>query len=239
DALKNKFSELPQCLSELDDLASHCIAKLEFYDCDPQSAKDYKEKEKELQKIVHELNKLENKSEMIEGKTNNLKNEVINKIQSFIAPLNQKFSLLFKEFNCEGKINFEHECLESTDWKLNILVKFRENSRLELLTSYRQSGGEKSLTTILFLLALQSVSPAPFRLVDEINQGMDKYNEKLVHNTLVSLCKLDSSQFFIITPKIVPGLEFSENMKVHIVFSGNFEEKNSSFVNYKSKYLGE
>lgn len=183
------------------------------------------------------MNNLENDAEVLEEKILLLKNEITSKIYKFIEPLNAKFSSFFKKFNCEGKIVFEEEGLDSCDWKLNIFVKFRDNSKLELLTSYRQSGGEKSLTTILFLLALQSISPAPFRLVDEINQGMDKFNEQLVHNTLVSLCEVDSPQFFIITPKIVPGLEFSENMKVHIVFSGNFSPNESNFTGYKMKCL--
>lgn len=33
-----------------------------------------------------------------------------------------------------------------------------------------QSGGERALTTALFLLALQEVTHYPFRIVDEINQ---------------------------------------------------------------------
>jgi hypothetical protein len=51
-----------------------------------------------------------------------------------------------------------------------IRVKFRENEELQLLTGTRQSGGERSVSTILYLLALQGVTVTPFRVVDEINQ---------------------------------------------------------------------
>lgn len=36
-----------------------------------------------------------------------------------------------------------------------IKVKFREGEDLQLMTSHRQSGGERSVSTILYLMALQ------------------------------------------------------------------------------------
>ena len=41
-----------------------------------------------------------------------------------------------------------------------------------MLTGLRQSGGEKSVSTMLYLVALTGVTVTPFRVVDEINQGM-------------------------------------------------------------------
>ena len=35
-----------------------------------------------------------------------------------------------------------------------------------------QSGGEKSVTTALYIMALQEMTQVPFRCVDEINQGL-------------------------------------------------------------------
>lgn len=39
-----------------------------------------------------------------------------------------------------------------------------------MLNAQRQSGGERSVSTILYLVALQDVAACPFRVVDEINQ---------------------------------------------------------------------
>ncbi len=36
------------------------------------------------------------------------------------------------------------------------------------------------MSTILYLIALQDVTVTPFRVVDEINQGMDPINERKV-----------------------------------------------------------
>ena len=38
---------------------------------------------------------------------------------------------------------------------VQIKVKFREHEDMQLLTAHRQSGGERSVSTILYLIALQ------------------------------------------------------------------------------------
>ena len=60
------------------------------------------------------------------------------------------------------------------------LTRYRENEQLSVLDSHRQSGGERAVSTIFYLMALQSLARAPFRVVDEINQGMDPRNERQV-----------------------------------------------------------
>ena len=50
------------------------------------------------------------------------------------------------------------------------------------MTAHHQSGGERSVATALYMLALQELTTVPFRCVDEINQGMDARNERWVTN---------------------------------------------------------
>jgi hypothetical protein len=63
----------------------------------------------------------------------------------------------------------------------------RENEPLTTLDSHRQSGGERAVSTIFYLMSLQSLTKSPFRVVDEINQGMDPRNERLVHKRMVGI----------------------------------------------------
>jgi len=51
-------------------------------------------------------------------------------------------------------------------------VSFREGEELHVLNEQRQSGGERSVSTMMYLVALTGVTITPFRVVDEINQGM-------------------------------------------------------------------
>lgn len=70
---------------------------------------------------------------------------------------------------CAGEIRVT-ETEDYATWTLDILVKFRSSEKLQQLTAHRQSGGERSLTTILYLMSLVEYARAPFSLVDEINQ---------------------------------------------------------------------
>jgi hypothetical protein len=62
-----------------------------------------------------------------------------------------------------------------------------------VLDSHRQSGGERAVSTIFYLMALQALARAPFRVVDEINQGMDPRNERLVHERMVAVACADAA----------------------------------------------
>lgn len=126
------------------------------------------------------------------------------------------------------------------DWKLEILVKFRENSELKVLDHQSQSGGERAVSTIFFIMSLQGLTNAPFRIVDEINQGMDPKNEKMAHKYLVhTACKTNLSQYFLVTPKLLTGLFYHPDMVVHCIFTGPFLRENDgkkelAFLNFKS-----
>lgn len=72
------------------------------------------------------------------------------------------------------------------EWGIEIRVAFRENHKLQVLSARVQSGGERSVSTIMYLMALQDMMVAPFRCVDEINQGLDERNERLVFKRIVT-----------------------------------------------------
>jgi chromosome segregation ATPase len=72
-------------------------------------------------------------------------------------------------------------------------------------------------------MALQSLARSPFRVVDEINQGMDPRNERMVHERMVEIaCKEHTSQYFLITPKLLTGLRYDRRMKVLCIASGEY-----------------
>jgi chromosome segregation ATPase len=79
------------------------------------------------------------------------------------------------------------------------------------------------VSTMLYLIALQELSKSPFRVVDEINQGMDPRNERKVHSEIVhAACGPDSSQYFLITPKLLPNLEYRDEMTVLVIANGTW-----------------
>lgn len=50
----------------------------------------------------------------------------------------------------------------------------------------------------------QDLQYSPFRVVDEINQGMDSNNERKVFSRIVkNSCGADRKQYFLVTPKLL------------------------------------
>ena len=99
---------------------------------------------------------------------------------------------------------------------------------LQDLSKGTQSGGEKSVTTAVYMMALQELTQVPFRCVDEINQGkrfemkflslhlvclgMDERNERAIWAQLLKVCKEHQAQYFYMAPKFPYSLPFNEQV---------------------------
>ena len=70
---------------------------------------------------------------------------------------------------CKGRVTLQTGA-DMKKWGLVVLVAFRADQEPVQLGD-TQSGGERAVSTMLFLLAMQHTTPLPFRVVDEINQG--------------------------------------------------------------------
>jgi structural maintenance of chromosomes protein 5 len=147
-------------------------------------------------------------------------------VDEIIAVISGKFERFFSKIGCAGKVTLgipQDDPSDYSSYSLSILVKFRDTEDLQRLTGQRQSGGEKSVSTILYLLSLQELSRAPFRVVDEINQGMDTTNERKIHALIVETAtetQVKQAQYFLITPKLLTGLEYHEKMHILCIFNG-------------------
>ncbi|KAK3393065.1 SMC5-like protein [Podospora didyma] len=153
-------------------------------------------------------------------KIDTIKSQWEPKLDELVGQINDAFSYNFEQISCAGEVGV-HKDEEFDKWAIEIRVKFRENETLQRLDQHRQSGGERAVSTIFYLMSLQSMAQAPFRVVDEINQGMDPRNERMVHERMVEIaCREHTSQYFLITPKLLSGLRYDERMRVHTIVSG-------------------
>ena len=85
--------------------------------------------------------------------------------------INKAFQCYYQNNNCDGKVVLAENPDDFSQYALDIYVKYRKEGHLRKLEGHFQSGGEKSVATMLFLLCLQNVTDTPFRVVDEINQA--------------------------------------------------------------------
>ncbi|MEW5302675.1 MAG: hypothetical protein WDW36_005436 [Sanguina aurantia] len=142
-------------------------------------------------------------------------------LKGMVEAINATFTKNFASIGCVGEIQLQED-VDYDKFAIQIRVKFRENEDLQLLNGTRQSGGERSVSTILYLIALQGITVTPFRVVDEINQGMDPINERKVFIHLVeSSCRPGTPQCFLLTPKLLPGLPFTHDIHTLIIMNGS------------------
>jgi len=220
-ALGELFATLPNTLEQLDEAIAEAKARADVsYSTNPKVIEEYEARCKEIEtlegKLQSEQNQLNNEINRVEE----LKKEWLPTLQEMMEKINKSFSKYFDEIGCSGEVQLqEHEDFDK--YGIAIRVKFRQSDKLHNLNAHLQSGGERSVSTMLYLIALQDLTECPFRLVDEINQGMDPYNERMIFQQVVECaCHPGRPQYFLITPKLLPDLYFAPQVTVLCVFNG-------------------
>ncbi|KAF9987172.1 Structural maintenance of chromosomes protein 5 [Modicella reniformis] len=214
-------------LEELEDMLAGETAKAALHYTPNQSVIDkYEQRQGEIKVAREKVEIKEKKLTKIAADIEAIRGPWYTKVTDLVVQISKGFSNSFERIGCAGEVKLgEHEDYDK--WCIEILVKFRDAEKLQKLTGQRQSGGERSVSTIMYLMALQALSNASFRVVDEINQGMDPRNERLVHSQLVEkACARDTAQYFLITPKLLPNLDYHERMKVLCIYNGEWLDEN-------------
>ncbi|XP_003366260.1 conserved hypothetical protein [Trichinella spiralis] len=183
----------------------------------------------ENEKMTTEFTSLENKVKELNFAYQNSKLEFVNAMGNAIGEISKQFCRFMFKLDATGEICLENCPTErSCDYGLIIKVKFSGNRSLRKLDHMRQSGGERCISTMLYMLALQKSCKVPFRFLDEINQGVDEQNERLLMqliNSLVQELKSDTagghstctSQYFLLSPKVLRDDSYGDYCKVGFV----------------------
>lgn len=220
--------------------------------------KEFEDRERQIQKLREKLADFQNQLADYDHAINEIRGKWEPRLDALVRKISDAFSDSFARIGCAGQVtldkpedppgpNGEPGGSNFDEWSIQIQVKFREHENLSLLDSHRQSGGERAVSTIFYLMALQSLSASPFRVVDEINQGMDPRNERMVHEHMVDIaCAGPSggsggdddvgggggSQYFLITPKLLSGLVYKPGMKVLCIVSGEHMPEDYNLVDF-------
>lgn len=184
---------------------------------------EYRERQASLQENEKIVQEAEEVQERIRAKIGESAEEWRSAVDDMIGRVDERFRQLFESINCKGSVQLHvptEDPLDFDKYELAIKVAFRTGEEPQLLGT-RQSGGERSVSTMLYLLSFQGLSQAPFRLVDEINQGMDEEYERRTYTLIVQTAtRLGNGQYFLISPKLLRGLEYSERMRILFVYNG-------------------
>ena len=155
----------------------------------------YENIESEHKSLVEKVSLLDKEKEdvinmmtEIEGK----KKRIFLKTYKEIA---ENFKRIFIQLSTKGDAYLD---LEDKDNPLNggLLIKVRL-AGTKFLDLHSLSGGEKTLTALAFIFAIQEHQPASFYLLDEVDAALDKANSQLLSKLLAKYAQ--NSQYIVIS----------------------------------------
>ncbi|KRY11751.1 Structural maintenance of chromosomes protein 5 [Trichinella patagoniensis] len=221
--LSDSVDELNENIKIIEDILRNADPSIE------KDAAEYMRLCAENEKMTAEFTSLENKVKELNFAYQNSKLEFVHAMDNAIGEISKQFCRFMFKLDATGEICLENCPTErSCDYGLIIKVKFSGNRSLRKLDHMRQSGGERCISTMLYMLALQKSCKVPFRFLDEINQGVDEQNERLLMqliNSLVQELKSDTagghstctSQYFLLSPKVLRDDSYGDYCKVGFV----------------------
>lgn len=148
--------------------------------------KEFEDFRNNVDRIVSEKNAIEESVRKIEEKRLEVFNVTLQKIS-------KHFTEVYREVTGgEGQLMLDNP----KDTESGLLLMASPPGK-RLLNIDSQSGGEKTLTAISFLFAIQRVIPTPFYILDEIDAALDEANSNKILELLKSNAK--KMQFIMIT----------------------------------------
>ena len=138
--------------------------------------KEYEQDEKKYIQLIEEVEKR--------------KKEVFIEVYEKVA---KNYEEMYKNIGGTGKLSLENP---DNPFEGGLLIDASPRGK-SLQTLDVMSGGEKSLTALAFLFAIQRLTPAPFYVLDEVDAALDTKNAGLIGEMVSSAS--NESQFVVIS----------------------------------------
>jgi len=178
--LKEKIIKYKAEIKKLGALNMRAIEEFEKY------KKEYEELKEKVERIIEEKYAILKVIDEIESKRKE-------KFMELFEKVNKEFRDIYHRFTeGEGYLALE----EPGNIYSGLLIKAKPKGK-RMLGIDSLSGGEKTVTAIAFLLAVQRCKPSFFVLLDEIDAALDKENTKKVIDAIKEFSK--EQQYIIIT----------------------------------------
>ena len=179
---KRRISELKNAIKALGDVNVNAI-------------EEYKETSERYVFLTSQRDDIKAAEDTLIGIINDLDAEMRKQFEEEFVHIKEQFDAVFKELFGGGKGTLE---LTDSDNVLEAgICIIAQPPGKKLQNMMQLSGGEKALTAIALLFAIQNLKPSPFCLVDEIEAALDDSNVKRFAKYLNKLTK--ETQFIVIT----------------------------------------
>jgi chromosome segregation protein len=161
------------------------------------AAQQYESQKEGYKHLSVRIGELEREKLAILEFMNELERKKLDTFMSAYNKVNETFQSIFREMTGEGNGRMVLDNPENPfEGGLDVLLQFPGKTELTIGSA---SGGEKSVSTVCYLLALQQIHPMPFYVMDEIDAHLDVLNAKRLATLIRSRSSM--SQFIVISLK--------------------------------------
>ncbi|NXK04234.1 SMC6 protein, partial [Herpetotheres cachinnans] len=141
------------------------------------------------------------------------------------------FDRLLRIRACSGKILFDHK-----NETLSITVQPREEDKASLNDVRSLSGGERSFSTVCFILSLWSITESPFRCLDEFDVYMDMVNRRIAMDMILKVADSQRHrQFILLTPQNMSSVPTSSRIRILRMQDPERGQRTLNFQNRKER----
>ncbi|KAL7120493.1 hypothetical protein ACP275_02G126400 [Erythranthe tilingii] len=227
--LEQAFLKMPTTVEDLEAAIQDTISEANsILFLNHNILEEYESRQKKIEELEDKQGTNERELNTRLDEINALKESWLPTLRTLVTRINETFNHNFQEMAVAGEVSLDERDTDFDQYGILIKVKFRQTGQLQVLSAHHQSGGERSVSTILYLVSLQDLTNCPFRVVDEINQGMDPINERKMFQQLVrAASQPNTPQCFLLTPKLLPNLEYSDACSILTVMNGPWIEQPS------------
>jgi len=135
-------------------------------------------------------------------------------VENFLVQLGDRYNDILNSIGASGTVRLV-EARDIEKGGLELLVSFK-GGKPTPIDGLTQSGGERSVALMAFLLALQQHIKSPFRAIDEFDVHLDPRNREMVSDLIVSSFKeAKEEQYLAITPGQIEAVR--DNVHVIVV----------------------
>ena len=202
-------SRQPYEVSEELKLVSAHIQKMQ--DVPDDAEKIYNDYSGNIEELKVKLAKLQDNKNSMLSELESLTVVWMKAKEDLVEAVDPPYQTVLSAADASGFIKFEQaDAIEEAG--LDLYVGFRGGAPTTL-DPFTQSGGERSVALMAFILSLQARIVSPLRAMDEFDIHMDPKNREAMFKMILSQMKQrEASQYIVITPSILTVFDRSAHV---------------------------
>ena len=154
---------------------------------------EYEEIKKSYEELKRKVDRLSEERERVLKMIEDIETHRKETFLRTLYAVSREFRQVFAELmGGEGRLRLEEGDLDEA----GLLIEASPKGT-KILNIDSMSGGEKTMTALAFLFAVQRIRPAPFYILDEIDAALDKPNTKKITEFIIK--HSNNSQFIVIS----------------------------------------